>query len=149
LVDHLSKIDSSGSKIYRRNSQRYRLQLENIYSDLKQKLDAIRGEKVMLSHPFFGYFLRRFDIQLVGLTEESPGKEPTPKELKELIQTAKKEQVKAIFCHIQLPDRSAALVGEAANIRVFELDPIGGVQGRQTYEQMLMYNAEILVRALR
>jgi zinc transport system substrate-binding protein len=149
LVDALCKIDPDVRKIYHGNAKKYIHQLDNLYSELRQRLLPASGKKVMLSHPFFGYFLKRFDIKLVGLTERSPGKEPTPKELKMLIETVKEENVQAIFCHIQLPDRSAKLVGEAAKINVFELDPIGGVKGRQTYEEMLFYNVEILVKALK
>jgi zinc transport system substrate-binding protein len=149
LVEALCKIDPEGSKIYRENAQKYILQLDNLYSLIKQRLLPVRKKKVMLSHPFFGYYFKRFGIKLVGLTEKSPGKEPTPKELKTLIETVNEENVKAIFCHIQLPDRSAKLVGEAAKVKVFELDPIGGVNGRKTYKEMLLYNTEILLKALK
>jgi len=149
LVDKLCEIDPQGSKIYKNNAQIFAEKLNDLYSIIKQKLSPIRGKKVILSHPFFRYFLKRFEIDLVGITETSPGKEPTPKEINDFIQQVKKENIKAIFCHIQLPDRSAKLVGEAAKIKVFELDPIGGIKGRKTYEEVLLYNTKILLEALR
>jgi zinc transport system substrate-binding protein len=149
LVDKLCDIDSEGSKIYKNNAQIFAEKLDKLYLSIQHKLSPVRGKKVMLSHPFFRYFLKRFEIDLVGITETSPGKEPTPKEINGFIQQVKKEKVKAIFCHIQLPDRSAKLVGEAAKIKVFELDPIGGIKGRKTYEEVLLYNTKILLEALR
>jgi zinc transport system substrate-binding protein len=149
LVDKLGKIDPEGSESYKKNAQKFAEKLDDLYLQIQQKLSPIRGKKVMLSHPFFRYFLKRFEIELVGITESSPGKEPTPKEIKGMIEQVKNENVKAIFCHIQLPDRAAKLVGEAAKINVFALDPIGGVKGRQTYEEILLYNANILLESLR
>ena len=149
LVDKLCEIDRPGSKIYRNNAQIFAEKLDKLHINIQHKLSPVRGKKVMLSHPFFRYYFKRFEIDLVGITELSPGKEPTPKEIKGLIDQVKTENVKAIFCHIQLPDRSAKLVGEAAKIKVFELDPIGGVKGRKTYEEVLLYNTNILLEALR
>ena len=103
----------------------------------------------MLSHPFFQYFLNRFDIHLAGIIEVIPGKEPSPRELMKIIKKVKRENVKAIFTHPQLPDRAAESVAEAAGIKVYELDPIGGVTGRVTYNELLLYNTRILFEALK
>lgn len=148
LVDKLCKIDPKGGETYQLNAKRFALELDNLYTKIQKELSLIHGKKVMLSHPFFRYFFKRFNITLIGITETSPGKEPTPKELNQMIQTIKKEDVKAIFSHVQLPDRAAKLIGEAAAIQVFELDPIGGVVGRHTYEEILLYNTKIILSAL-
>ena len=66
-----------------------------------------------------------------------------------MVEIVKKEKVKAIFTHPQLPDRAAKLLAEASGIRVYQLDPIGGVEGTETYEQLLLYNTEVLKEALK
>jgi len=148
LVKKLCFIDKEGEEIYRTNSARFMAHLDSLYSEIDQKLNPVRGKSVMLSHPFFRYFFNRFGINLVGLVEPVPGKEPTPKEIKRMIELVKDRKVKAIFTHPQLPDRAARLVAEATGVKVYQLDPLGGVTGRQTYDELLIYNVNVLLEAL-
>jgi len=149
LAAKLSEIDNEGKEIYRVNSTKFIAHLDSLYSTINQALEPDHGNTVMLSHPFFRYFLNRFGLKLVGLIEPIPGREPTPKEIKNMVELVKKEKVKAIFTHPQLADRAAKLVAEASGIKVFQLDPIGGVKGRETYDELLLYNLKILLEALR
>jgi len=48
----------------------------------------------------------------------------------------------------QLARRPAEVVAEAAGVRCYEMDPLGGVPGRETYSELLRYNARVLVEAL-
>ncbi len=149
LVQQLSLLNPSGAAIFKQNAERFSRQLDSLHQQLKAMLAPIAGSKVMISHPFFQYFFRRYDIHLVGMVEAIPGKEPTPRQLKGYIERVKQQRVKAIFDHLQLPDRAAKLVAEAAGIRICQLDPLGGVMGRQSYEELLLYNARLILEALR
>ena len=48
-------------------------------------------------------------------------------------------------CH----EKAAEIVSESTGIKIYSLDPIGGVQGRITYEDLLLYNTEIIMNALK
>ena len=98
---------------------------------------------------FFQYFLKRYKFKVAGIIEPIPGKEPTPKELKGLIDIARKSDVVAIFTHIQLPDNAAHLLAESTGINVYTLDPIGGVDEIESYIDMLMYNTGIIMKAMK
>lgn len=148
LTDTLCSLDPDGCEIYRKNSAKFAKHLDSLYVKIDEKLIPVRGEAVMLSHPFFQYFLKRFGLRLVDIIEIIPGKEPTPRQIKDIIQQVQRENVKAIFDHPQLPDRAAKLVAEAAGLKVYELDPLGGVSGRQTYDELLLYNVQVLLEAL-
>lgn len=149
LTENLCIIDPGQCEQYRKNYQKFGSQLDSLHLKIKKMLTPIRGSKVMISHPFFQYFFKRYGIELIGVIEKNPGREPTPKEIKELIEEIKHENVKAIFDHTQLPDRAAKIIAESTGIRVYDLDPIGGVPGRQTYKELLLHNAEIILKALR
>jgi zinc transport system substrate-binding protein len=149
LVDHLSSLDPAGTEIYRHNRDLFHLELDTIHIETESLLRRFRGQKVMLSHPFFRYFLRRYGIDLLGIVEIAPGTEPTLKEMRSYIRLVKENAVKAIFTHPQLSDRPARLVGEATGIRVIELDPLGGVPGRRSYKELISYNAQRIAGALK
>lgn len=149
LVQRLSSMHPSNAVVFQRNAERFSRQLDSLHLRLKTMLAPIAGSKVMISHPFFQYFFKRYDIHLVGIVEAIPGKEPTPRQLKGYIEQVKRQQVKAIFDHVQLPDRAAKLVAEATGIKICQLDPLGGVAGRKGYDELLLYNARLILEALR
>ncbi len=149
LVQQLSALDPSGTVVFKHNAERFSRQLDSLHQQLQAMLAPVAGSKVMISHPFFQYFFKRYDIHLVGIVEAIPGKEPTPRQLKGYIEQVKQQKVKAIFDHLQLPDRAAKLVAEAAGIKICQLDPLGGVTGRQSYDDLLLYNARLILEALR
>lgn len=148
LTDSLCALDPEGCEIYRENSRIFASSLDSLHAKIDKMFAPISGRSVMLPHPFFQYFLKRYGLKVTGLIEKIPGIEPSPKEIKEIIRQVDRDRVQAIFTHPQLPDRAAKLVAEATGIKLYELDPLGGVAGRQTYDELLMYNAKIVFEAL-
>lgn len=148
LVKELCALDPAGCELFKNNSLRFSRQLDSLHVKIKTMLAPIQGSNVMISHPFFQYFFRSYGIDPVGIIEAIPGKEPTPRQLKKYIEQVKQNQVKAVFDHIQLPDRATKLVAEASGRKLCHLDPIGGVAGRQTYDELLLYNARLILEAL-
>ena len=149
LVDSLCTIDMEGCDIYKANTIQFAVNLDSLNARTMRALASVRNTAVMLTHPFFVYYFKRYGINLVGTIETAPGVEPSPKEIKKIIENVKRLKVKAIFSHPQLSDRSAQIIAEATGIKVYQLDPLGGVKGRQTYEKLLDYNTQIILEALR
>lgn len=148
LVDTLCALNPEACKVYRENSIKFLEQLDNLTMIIQEAFSQVQNKEVMLTHPFFQYFLNRFDFKLTGIIETSPGIEPTPRELKEVIELANKNHLKLILTNPQISDRPARLVAEATGAKICELDPIGGIIGRETYEELLLYNTQILLRDL-
>ncbi len=148
LVDTLKVLDPAGAAIFRQNAEKFAQQLDALTAQIQTQLVPVKGKAVMLSHPFFQYFFKRFGINLVASIETMPGKEPSARELKNLIKLAQTNGVKAIFDHSQLPDLAAKLIAEGAGIKIHRLDPLGGVPGRKTYAELLLYNTGLLLGAL-
>jgi zinc transport system substrate-binding protein len=149
LTDTLCAIDEQNCAHYKGNALRFAYYLDSLYLAMEKSLRDVKGRSVLLSHPFFRYYLHRFDIKIIGIIEDTPGTEPTPRELSDIIMRIKKENVRAILTHPQLSDLPAKLVSESTGIKVVELDHLGGRPGRLTYEEIMSYNTQILLEALR
>jgi len=147
LVDTLCALDPEGWDTYRKNSLSFSNKLDSLEIKIHNAFSQIRNKSVILAHPFFQYFLKRFGFRVEGIIETIPGKESTPRELKEIIDRANEHNVKVILTHPQSSDRPARLVAEATKAKVVELDPIGGVAGREAYDELLLYNTQILLKA--
>ena len=92
--------------------------------------------------------LKRYNLNYAGAIELSPGKEASPRYLANLIEKIKKSGTKAIFSEPQLPDKPAKVISEATGLNIFILDPNGGIEGRNSYWDLILYNARTLKQAL-
>jgi zinc transport system substrate-binding protein len=149
LCDTLCTVDPDGKEIYNRNLIVFDRQLTELHKKIYKDIHSIKNKSVFLSHPFFLYYLNRYEFVLAGIIEIQPGTEPTPKELKNYIDIAKNKQVKAVLTHTQLSDKPAQLVVEATQMKIIQLDPLGGYKNRNTYSDILMYNTNLLVKGLK
>jgi len=149
LAAELKTLDPGGAEVYDRNAARFEEQLRALDERIARQLAPVRGKPVVLFHPSFQYFIRRYGLRLAGVVTPSPGKEPTPRSLQKMVRLVREAGVKAIFSEPQLPRGPAEALAEAAGVRLFLLDPVGGRPGRQTYTELLEYNAGVLLEALR
>lgn len=148
LADTLCALDSGGCSTYRANADSFTTTLTALDARLDMMMEPIREVPVLLAQPFFRYFLARYGPRAVGIVEPQPAKEPSPRQIQNLVAQAKTSGAQAILTQRQLSPRAAEAVAEAAEIPLVEIDPLGGAEGRTTYEVLLMDNAQILLDAL-
>jgi len=148
LVDTLCSADAEGCPTYQANADTFATNLQMLDSQLATMLHPLADTKVALSQPFFQYFLARYGLRVVDIVEPLPAKEPSPRQVSRQIETLQTDGARILFTQAQLPDRSARAVAEGASIPILALDPIGGVDGRSTYPDLLLYNARRMLAEL-
>lgn len=148
LTDTLCTLVPQNCPQYQANASVFKQQLSALDQKIRQQLQPYANTKVILAAPFFQYFMERYQLNLVGVIEPAPGKEASPRALQQLIHQAQKQKAQVIFTLPQLPSRAARVVSETANIPIYELDPLGGTSGQNSYEELLMYNVHIIQKAL-
>jgi ABC-type Zn uptake system ZnuABC Zn-binding protein ZnuA len=149
LADTLAKLDPDHAATYRNNAQLFEKRLDLLDRQAEKILRPHRGKPVFLFHPSFRYMLKRYGLKYMGAIEPSPGKEPSPKAITKLISEIKESGATAIFTEPQLPDRPAEIIAEEAIVNIYEVDPVGGVEGRLRYPDLILYNAKVFAKALR
>lgn len=148
LARRLGALDPGGAEIYTRNAERFAQELDLLDGELKSMFAGLADRPVFMFHPSWTYFMKRYGLKVAGMVEPVPGKEPSPKFLRSLVDTARAERVCAVFTEPQLPRRPAEVIAEACGLKLYELDPNGGIEGRRTYRELIEYNAGILRKAL-
>ena len=148
LVADLSACDPDGAAIYAANAKGFAEQLQALDAEIAAILAPVRDKPVILLHLSMQYFLHRYGLKLAAVVEPSPGKETTPRFLEGVIAVVRSSGAKVVFTEPQLPKRPAEAVAQAAGVAVAELDPYGGLSGRETYAALLRYNANALRTAL-
>jgi ABC-type Zn uptake system ZnuABC Zn-binding protein ZnuA len=103
-------------------------------------------------HDAWLYFDRRYGLRDIGAIEQSPGQQPSAAYLAALIKQARDNHVRAIFAEPQFSPKLAAQLAASAGIKtVSDLydDTLGTTPQLQTYEGMMRYDVDTIVRALR
>lgn len=144
LADTLCAVDPPGCSTYRANADTFSTALAALDTRLEALVAPVQEVPVLLAQPFFRYFLDRYGPRLVGVVEPRPGAEPTPQQLHVLVRRARESGARAILTQRHLSARASRAVGEAATMPLVEIDPLGGHDGRTTYADLLVANAQLL-----
>lgn len=104
------------------NLASYLADLEAVHQRIAAILAPYRGRTLLVFHPAFGYFARRYGLEQVAV--EVGGKEPTPRQLALLVEQAKASGASALFVQPQVRGSTAAAVAEAVGCPLVELDPL-------------------------
>ncbi len=111
-------------------------------------LRSIRGAAFVPFHDAWPHFAARYGLDLVVEIEPFPGREPGPRYVAQALELIRDSGAKAIFNEAQLNPRPAEVVAESAGVEIYTLDPLGGSAGKETYQELLRYNAGVLLEAL-
>ena len=121
-LDALIKLMPQRAAYFKNNYDTYIKKLNKIKKELKETLAPYKGETFFIFHPALGYFAADFGLKQEAVEVE--GKEPTPKELFNLISRAKKAGVKVIFVEPQFSKKSAQALAEAIHGSVISVNPL-------------------------
>lgn len=85
-------------------------------------LKPFAGKSFICFHPAWGYIAR--DCGLTQISVEEEGKEPSPNRLKYIADTAKKENIRAMFLEAQFPKSIAEAAAKDMGCKVILIDPL-------------------------
>ncbi|MDD4328914.1 MAG: zinc ABC transporter substrate-binding protein [Aliarcobacter sp.] len=124
IYEAMLEIDSQNSDFYKTNYEEFIKELDTLDENIKTILSPYKDKAFMVFHPSWGYFAKRYDLEQISI--EIEGKEPKPNELVELIEEAKKYDIKIVFVAPQFSQKSAKTISKNINANVIAIDPISG-----------------------
>ena len=126
LAEHIKNtlclLDNENEIYYVNRYTHLLLEINEVFYKLKNDLAPLEGKSVFVYHPSFGYFFDEFGI--IQEAVEMGGKEPTPRQLNNLMEKINQEKPAAIFVQAQFPVNAAKTLADASGARVIELDPL-------------------------
>jgi zinc transport system substrate-binding protein len=121
-ADVLSSSDPVHSGYYRNNLLEYLADIDSVDAEIIKMLQPFKGEHFYVFHPSFGYFGDAYGLHQEAV--EISGKSPSIKQLNELVEKARSENVRIIFVQPQFDQKSAKSVADAIGGVVIPLDPM-------------------------
>lgn len=97
--------------------------VDSVESVIKNYLSPTQSTRTfIIYHPALSYFAR--DFGLTQLSIEHEGKEPSPAELKSLIDRCKKEQIRVIFIQPEFDKQHATLIAKETGAHIVSINPL-------------------------
>lgn len=122
VAEALSQLDPDGVASYRSNVAALLGDLARVDAEVREVLEPVRGERMLVFHPAFGYFARAYGLEQVAIEVE--GKEPGPRQLQRMVEQAAERRVNAIFVQPEFARTAAEAVAREIGVEVISIDPL-------------------------
>jgi zinc transport system substrate-binding protein len=113
-------LDKENEEYYRHNYESLMAEIEATEAYIHRKLDTLTHRAFIIYHPALTYFADEFN--LVQLSIEMDGKEPSPIQLKTLVDMAKEHQVKVVFVQQEFDRKNAERIAEETGCRLVTIN---------------------------
>lgn len=136
---------------FRRGQIAYVAQLDLLTSWVRQEVARIPpdGRKLATAHAAFSYFCSAYGFQAVPIQGLTAEQEPSPVYLREVVDTIRREHVRAIFPEVGTNPKILENMVRETGVRVGGR-LLAGTPAPEapTYEDMMRYNVATIVKAL-
>lgn len=122
ILDEVSKLNPEQSAKYKTNYLEFVKEIDQLNIEIANKLKPFEGRKIIVFHPTLSYYAR--DYGLLQYSLESGGKEPTPQRMRELIDLAKKENIKVMYIQGELDREHARVFAEEVGGKIIQVRPL-------------------------
>jgi ABC-type Zn uptake system ZnuABC Zn-binding protein ZnuA len=99
ITDELSRLDPDNAEYFAGNLERYRASLETLDAAIHATVDSIPQEnrRLLTYHDSWAYFAPNYGMTVIGAIQPSDFSEPSPRDVADLIDQIREENVPAIF----------------------------------------------------
>lgn len=149
IGESLADLDEDNRDLYIKNTDEYIKKLEALRNELRESLYGSNDIKMVTSHDAFPYFAEDFGFEIVSVIEKEEGTSPTSKEMQEIIDIIKSENVKMIFVEEDASTKLADTIARESGASVKELDLITSGDGNlEDYEDRMRENIMVIKESL-
>ncbi|SHI08596.1 zinc transport system substrate-binding protein [Clostridium collagenovorans DSM 3089] len=111
IASELSTLLPEHKATFEENAKNYNAKLTELDNEIRSSIDKLDNKNIIVYHPAFNYYAEDYGITMHALEEE--GKEATPHTLQDLIDFAKKEDIKVIFYQAEVDSKQAKSFAES------------------------------------
>lgn len=160
IADALAELDPAHAAEFRANAERYAQELAALDTWVEGEIRSIpEAQRVLVTaHDAFGYFGRRYGMEVVGLQGISTLSEAGLSDVDRVVSLVASRKIRAIFIESSVPQRSIEAVQAACRARGHEVaiggqlfsDAMGAPGTPEgTYPGMVRANVNTITHALR
>lgn len=136
----LSKADPANAEFYGKNAKEYIAKLDSLLKEYTEKFSKVKNKHFVTGHAAFAYFCRDFNLEQNAVTGVYAKGEPNAKELAELVECCKKNNVKVVFSEEDASPEISATLAKEVGAKVEPIYTIETAQDGKSYIDRMEYN---------
>lgn len=122
MLDAFIALDGEHTDYYRQNYAELMKEIDRTEEQILQLLKPVLSRAFIIYHPALTYFAEEFNLQQLCI--ETDGKEPTPVQLKELVDMARLYNVQVIFIQKEFDRKNTELIAKETGCRLVTINPL-------------------------
>lgn len=121
IYQALCELDSTHQEYYQKRLDVLKQTIRETDANVRSLLENA-DSTFLIYHPALSYFARDYGLKQISI--EEGGKEPSPAQLKNLIETCRNENVHTIFVQQEFDQRNAQLIAHELGLNIVSIHPL-------------------------
>ena len=149
IAKKLGELRPQDADAFAQNASSYADKLRAIQSAAAAQLAHAKIKRVVTVHDGYSYLLQEFGIELAGVVQPAHGLTPSAKELGDMIELMKKQNIAVVLTEEDFPEKLLATLRDATGAKVYIISHVAvGTYSPEEFATVMQRNAETLVKAL-
>jgi zinc transport system substrate-binding protein len=127
IAESLYEIDPTNQVYYQDNWSTLNKKLAQLDHDYTNGLSSCSSKNIITSHAAFGYLAKDYNFNQIAISGLSPDSEPSPSQLSNIANFAKKNNVKYIFFESLASPKLSQTIANEIGAKTMVLNPIEGL----------------------
>ncbi len=148
ILEGLKRVSPADANYFERNRNAFLAGLRSAMRGWQEKLSPYQGRKIVIYHDAWPYFVRRFNLKVLGCIEPKPGIPPTASHVASLIEQIKAEKQPVVIADAGFyPDKAAKTIAARTGAEFVVIpSSVGGAKGADNFISLFDHIVDGLVR---
>ena len=154
ILEGIVELDPENKEYYKENFENWKNKFEELDEKYKKELAEVENKTIVVSHEAYGYLVRDYNLNQLGIEGVNASGEPTAKKMEEIINFIKSENIKVIFYENTINPKIANIIAEETNAETKMLSPLESltedeIKNGEDYYSIMQKNLEKISEALK
>ncbi|GHT75752.1 zinc ABC transporter substrate-binding protein [Bacteroidia bacterium] len=118
----LTELDPAHAEIFRLNGEKLKEKIRQTDQEVEAYLNRSTQKAFIIYHPALSYFARDYGLKQYAI--EADGKEPSPEQIRKIIETAKTENIRTVFIQQEFDRKNAEIVAKETGCKLVVINPL-------------------------
>lgn len=153
ILDGYVSADPEHAEYYQENYEKYAEQFDELDREYRETLDQVKSKELITSHEAFGYLCHAYGLDQQGIEGVVSDSEPDAARMEEIIQFAKKHEIKTIFFEELVSPKVSQTIADEIGAKTAVLNTLEGLdkedlENGEDYFSTMRKNLKTLEEAL-
>ncbi|PLS14954.1 adhesin [Bacillus sp. M6-12] len=153
ITNQLSKEYPEQSAYFEENYDNLAQQLDELHHRFESTIKSAKKDQIIVSHSAYGYWEKRYGLEQISISGLASTSEPSQKELEEIVQTAKKNDIQYIIFEQNISSKLTKIVQKEIGAKPLKLHNLSVLTekeqaSKEDYFSLMDKNLKTLEKAL-